>query len=121
MGVFSDMAVDLFADANMAQDALYKSGSSPAVQIRLIRRELVDGPGPLGGIGTSIQGIEIEVLAIEVPNPQEGDQISLGLPPAGISFDSAAIWAAPATAKVRRVKREPQRATFILTLNRDIV
>ena len=78
MSVFS-AAVDLiFADQNMAADALWQSGGSgPGTCVRVIRKA-PDDIRDFGSARISSDTTMIDVRVSEIPTPKAGDRIMIG-------------------------------------------
>jgi hypothetical protein len=71
-------AVDvLFADPNLARDALYRAGDSgPGVPVRVVVR-LPDRIGSLGATRIAADTANFDLRVSEVAAPQAGDSIEL--------------------------------------------
>lgn len=78
MALFADVIDDLFADPNIARDAVWRpGGSGDGIPVRAIARR-PDREVEFGDIAVHAATAVFEVRASEVPNPAEGDTIALG-------------------------------------------
>lgn len=77
MSVFTEAIDALFADANLARDAVFRAGAvDPGVPARVILRR-PDRVGEFGETRIVAETQLIEVRASEVPDPVEGDTFGL--------------------------------------------
>jgi hypothetical protein len=78
MTVFADAIADLFADPNIARDAVWRpGGSGDGIPVRAIARR-PDREVEFGDVAVHTATAVFEVRVSEVPNPAEGDTITLG-------------------------------------------
>lgn len=77
MTIFAAAVDDIFADPNLARDAVWRAGGTgAAVLVRIILRR----PDRIGGFGETriwAETMAIEVRTAEVPNLAEGDGFDL--------------------------------------------
>jgi hypothetical protein len=78
MTVFADVIDDLFADPNLARDAIWRpGGTGDGIPVRAIARR-PDREVEFGDVAVHTATAVLEVRVSEVPNPAEGDTITLG-------------------------------------------
>ena len=78
MTVFAEALDDLFADPNLAADAVWRTGGTgPDVPVRVMVR-LPDRVTDYGLTRITSSTAMIEVRVAEVPAPAEGDTVSFG-------------------------------------------
>jgi hypothetical protein len=86
MTVFADAIDDLFADPNVARDAVWRpGGTGDGIPVRAIARR-PDREVEFGGVAVHTVTAVLEVRVSEVPNPAEGDTITLIGAPGGETF-----------------------------------
>ena len=79
MNAFATAMNVIFADANMAVDALwFAGGTGPGVAIRVIRKS-PDEVTPFGAGRILSETTLLDVRAADMPNPTPGDRIRIGL------------------------------------------
>ena len=77
MPFFSDAIDDLFADPNLARDALWRAGGAhPAVPMRAIVRR-PDRIGEFGETRILASSMVLEIRVAEVPTLAEGDTVEI--------------------------------------------
>lgn len=77
MTVFADAIDDLFADPNVARDAVWRpGGTGDGIPVRAIARR-PDQEVEFGDVAVHTATAVFEVRVSEVPNPAEGDTITL--------------------------------------------
>ena len=114
------LALEDITGSDLAWDAYYQSGDSPAYKIRLTRSDIPSGSSGLGGLGVRAPGMEVKVLATEVPDPKENDLITMRLTD-DMEIDDPDWLVDAVTYKVRRVGRASGQRRFVLTLNKDAI
>lgn len=77
MSIFADALADIFADAELAEDALYMPASGDDSTVRVMRRRPTDEAALLSA-GYRGPQIEMDVLAAEVAAPAKGDRLAIG-------------------------------------------
>ncbi len=78
MSVFAAAINDLFTDPNIARDAVWRpGGAGDGIPVRVIARR-PDREVEFGDIAVHAATAVFEVRVSEVPNPAEGDTITLG-------------------------------------------
>ncbi|MBM3548917.1 MAG: hypothetical protein FJX54_18395 [Alphaproteobacteria bacterium] len=78
MTVFADAFDDLFADSNVARDAVWRpGGTGDGIPVRAIARR-PDREVEFGDIAVHTATAVFEVRVSEMPNPAEGDTVIFG-------------------------------------------
>ena len=77
MSVFAPAIDDLFADPNLAADAVYLPDAGEPIAIRIIARR-PDRVLEFGGARLHAETAVFEVRVSEVPNPRPGDRLDVG-------------------------------------------
>jgi hypothetical protein len=79
MNAFATAMNVIFADANMAVDALWFVGAiGPGVAIRVIRKS-PDEITPFGAGRILSETTQLDARVVDMPTPAAGDQIRIGL------------------------------------------
>ncbi|OZA14293.1 MAG: hypothetical protein B7Y02_04760 [Rhodobacterales bacterium 17-64-5] len=79
MNAFATAMNMIFADANMAVDALwFAGGTGPGVAVRVIRKS-PDEITPFGAGRILSETTHLDVRIADVPTPSPGDLINIGL------------------------------------------
>ena len=100
MSVFADALDDLFADPNLARDAVWRAGGiGEAVPLRIILRR-PDQSAALFEVQASLPKLAAEVRASEVANAAEGDLLTVD----GVAY------------RVRGADRDSERLLWRLSL-----
>jgi hypothetical protein len=78
MNAFAAAIDALFADPNLAVDALYRAdGADPGIPVRVIVRR-PDRVGDFGETRIAANTMTIDVRVSDLPNPADGDTIEIG-------------------------------------------
>lgn len=78
MNVFATAMNVIFADANMAVDALWFSGATgPGVAVRVIRKS-PDEITPFGAGRILSETTQLDARVVDMPTPAPGDMIRIG-------------------------------------------
>jgi len=77
MSAFADALEVLFADAHLAEDAVYTAAGSAPQLVRVVTRRADDISG-FGEARIWSETTRLDLLVAEVPNPRPGDRIELG-------------------------------------------
>lgn len=78
MNAFAAAVTRIFADPNMAADALWLAGGvPPAVPVRVIRKA-PDEVTSFGPARLHSETVLVDVLVSELPSPEPGDRIMIG-------------------------------------------
>jgi hypothetical protein len=100
MSVFAEALEDLFADPNLARDALWRAGGGgDGLPVRLALRR-PDQTSALFGVHASLPKLAAEIRASEVAAPAEGDLVEVD----GVSY------------RVRGADRDSERLLWRLSL-----
>lgn len=77
MSVFAQAIDDLFADSNLAMDAVYQPEGGEPVSVRVITRR-PDRVLEFGDARLHAETAAFEVRTSQVPNPRPGDRLDVG-------------------------------------------